>query len=234
MHKSRELRVGACGAIAVCFTLILASLASPAGAQDGGGYGGTTTTTGEPTLVTCNINLTAGGPGTSVTATVNNVPFGATVRLLLDGTEMARATADLQAQSSGQPVLFGGQVLAAQATTTSVTIPWVVPLLPPGLYQVTVVGVDFTLLCNPEDGGMFQVLAAGAERSRGLDPSGGSLPRTGVYLGLLLAVALALVVAGRGALEASRRRRRQAARAASRAKSRRLAAVSESGERSTQ
>ncbi len=45
------------------------------------------------------------------------------------------------------------------------------------------------------------------------DGGGGSLARTGVYSALFVVVALTLLVAGRGLLDASRRRRRQAERA---------------------
>lgn len=192
-------------AAAVLGVLVVTSLlASPAQAQDGDPYGGTTTTTAAPVSLeaTCDLSVTEGEVGTSVTATVFNVPFGGTVRVLFGGVEVGRATAPLQGQSVGVPVLFDGAALPRQATTTTVAIPFVVPDVGPGLYLVTAVGVDFTCFCSPETGGNFKVLGAVTG-----GPKGGSLPRTGIYVALLLVVALLLLLIGRALLEASRRRR---------------------------
>ncbi len=231
IQTTRERRAAAVSFVAVCLALVLGFLASPAGAQDEDPYGGTTTTTGVATLeASCDLTLTQGRPGASVTATVNNVKFGATVRILFDGAEVGRGTAPMQAQSAGQPVLFGGEALARQAaTTTTLAIRWIVPQASPGSHLVSAVGDDFTCLCNPDRNGQFSVLGASATQGG----NGGPLPRTGIYVGLFLAVAVALLLAGRAALEASRRRRRQAERTA-RAEARHLAAASASGERSAE
>lgn len=182
------------GAIVAACCLILVGVAGPAGAQDP--YGGTTTTTGTtpPELrPACALSVTAGAPGTSVSAQVTNVPSGGTVRILLGGTEVGRGT--------------------AQATTaTTLAIAFVVPDLAPGRYLVTAVGADFTLRCGPDADGMFEVLAGSQGRADGGSGSG-SLPRTGIYVGLLLALALALFLAGRALLEASRRRSARAEQA---------------------
>jgi hypothetical protein len=160
--------------------------------------------------------MTSGDAGASVTATVRNVPFGETVRMLFGGTEVARATAPLQSQSVGAPVLLGGQVLAQQATRATVSVDFVVPDVEPGSYLVTAVGVDFTAECTFEGGGFDVVDVLGDAVTRG-GGGGGFLPRTGMYVLLLLVIGAALVLVGRALLEESRRRRdveRDARRAA--------------------
>ena len=63
--------------------------------------------------------------------------------------------------------------------------------------------------CGPEEGGGFGVLAAGQS---GTQDGRSPLPRTGIYVGVLVALAGALLVFGRGLLAESRRRRRAAPR----------------------
>ena len=183
--------------LAVASTLVFAL---PAAAQDDP-YGPTSTTTTAPgSLVpSCRFDLEAGVPGATATVTVHNVPPGGTVRIIIGGEEAGRATAPLQGQAASSPVLFGGVALPAQATTTDLDVPFVVPDLPPGQHLVTAVGADFTITCETE---AIEVL--GASESRG---GGGSLPRTGIFVALLLAIALALFLVGRALLHASRRRR---------------------------
>jgi hypothetical protein len=188
------------GALITLVTL----LAGTAAAQDP--YGGTSTTAGEPAVAaSCELSVTSGEAGASVTATVSNVPFGGTVRILFGGVEVGRGTAPLQSQSVGAPVLLGGRVLSPQAALTSLSIPFVVPDMRAGTYLVTAVGVDFTCVCNPGGAG-FEVLADVIARGGG----GGALPRTGIYALLLLAIAIALILLGRAFVEESRRRRRKA------------------------
>lgn len=192
MNPSRTARWRVVAPLAVAITL---ALAGPAHAAVGGDpYGSTTTTAGEPTLeVGCELTLTVGPPGTAVTAVILNVTFGDTIRVLFGGTEVGRATAPQADESTAQ--------------VTSLTIDFVVPQVAAGRYLVTAVGGTFTGECSPE-AGLFDVLAATQSRGDG----SGALPRTGVYAALLVALALALVVAGRAALAESRRRRRRAAR----------------------
>ena len=182
-------------------------LAGAAAAQDDP-YGSTSTTAGSgpPGAATCELTVTSGEPGVEGTATVHNVPFGGTVRILLGGIEVGRATAPQSAQSVGAPVLLGGQVLPQQAARTTVTVPFVVPSMPPGPYLMTAVGVDFAGVCSAETGGHVDVLGETVTR----DGGGRSLPRTGIYVLLLLAIAVALVLTGRALIEESRRRRRRA------------------------
>lgn len=193
MNPSRTARWLTIAPLAVAIAL---ALAVPAHAAAGGDpYGSTTTTAGEPTAeVSCELSLTVGPPGTAVTANVLNVPFGDTIRVLFGGTEVGRATAPLADQAS--------------AEVTSVTIDFVVPDVAAGAYLVTAVGGTFTGECGADGDVLFNVLAATQSRGDG----GGALPRTGIYAALLVALALALVVAGRAALAESRRRKRRAAR----------------------
>jgi len=130
------------------------------------------------------------------------------VRILFDGEEVGRATAEAEvvANATGAAVLFGGVALPAGRATTTVEIDFVVPERPPGEYLVSAVGDTFTRECGPGNGGMFSVLAASAGR-KGPDGGGGSLARTGVYIGLLVVLGLVLLLAGRALVEPARRRR---------------------------
>lgn len=214
-HRVRNRGIRALAAAVGAVVALAAFCASPGAAQDGDPYGGTTTTGGGPTpAATCELSMTSGDAGASVTATVRNVQFGETVRMLFGGTEVARATAPLQSQSVGAPVLLGGQVLAQQATRATVSVDFVVPDVEPGSYLVTAVGVDFTAECTFEGGGFDVVDVLGDAVTRG---GGRSLARTGMYVLLLLVIGAALVLVGRALLEESRRRRdveRDARRAA--------------------
>lgn len=162
-------------------------LAAPAHAQDP--YGGTSTSVLSNPIErpTCEVSVTSGVAGTSVTATVGNAPAGGTVRILFGGTSVGQAT-------------------AAPGAASTLQVPFVVPELSPGPYLVTAVGLDFTAVCSPGTGGLFDVLSDAIERDGG---GGGSLPRTGIYVLLLLAVAAALILLGRVLMEEARRRRRQ-------------------------
>ncbi len=163
-------------------------------------YGGTTTTSTPPEVEpTCRLEVTAGEVGAEVEVTVSNVPAGGTVRVLLDGTEEARATAP-----------------ADGPDPTTLVIPFTVPTLDPGDYLVTAVGAEFTLTCSPGDG-RFEVLAGGAVLGGASGLTG--LPRTGVYAALFVVVALVLLLAGRVLLGASRRRRSEHERRSGRRRS---------------
>jgi hypothetical protein len=95
-----------------------------------------------------------------------------------------------------------------------VPLSFTVPVLDPGRYSLVVVGINFQADCAAASGG-FGVLGTGVEAPRGGGGVGpGSLARTGIAVALLVAIGVALIVVGRGVLEASRRRRRHAARAA--------------------
>lgn len=181
-------------------SLGVASAAS--GQEDPYGSTSTTSTTAPSSDPVCGTSLESAQVGASVTATVSNVPPGTTVRILFNGSEVASGTADVQAQSVGGPVLFGGVSLPAQANG-SVSLKFAVPDVPPGTYTIAAVGDTFTVICGS---GGFTVLGA----SQG---GGGSLARTGVFAGLLLAIALVLLLVGRALMEESKRRKRRARRA---------------------
>jgi len=167
------------------------TMATPLASAQEDPYGSTTTTTAPPNLEpTCALSVTAAAPGASVTATVSNVPEGQTVRILFDGEEVGSGTAE---------------------GTTTVEVSFVVPQRPPGEYQVTAVGVSFAIACSLNGDASFSVLAAGTTRPGG-GSGGGPLPRTGIYIGLFVVVAGALLLIGRTLTADSKRRRRRASR----------------------
>lgn len=189
-------------AVAVLGAALLLLAAAPAAmAQDP--YGPTSTTAprgpSDPRgeiEATCGLSIPEGRPGDTVTATVHNVFFGERVAIFFDNIEVASTRApELAAASVGGPVLFGGTALPAQAATTSVQLTFTIPPAAAGTHIVTAVGDTFTCFCNPD--GQFRVLGA----------KGSGLPRTGVYAGVLVAVALALLVTGRVLVSVARRRR---------------------------
>lgn len=114
------------------------------------------------------------------------------VRLLFDGQQVAQGTA--QGPGSSPQVNFD--------------MSFTVPDVEPGQYEVTAVGTTFTVRCTGPAGRGFEVL--GADQSRGIGGEGGfSLARTGIYVALLFAVAVALLLVG--CVLVSRARRRQKA-----------------------
>ncbi len=170
-------------------------------AQEDDPYGSTTTTA--PTNgrgdieATCSLSIAEGRPGDTVTATVNGVFLGETVRIFFDNVQVGITTApEVAASAATGGVVFNGAALPAQVPVTSVQITFTVPPAVPGNHIVTAVGDTFTCFCNPD--GLFRVLGAPAGK--------GKLPRTGVYLVLFLVIAAALLTIGRGLLTASRRR----------------------------
>jgi hypothetical protein len=166
---------------AIAAALLLVGLATPAVGGEPP-YGGTsTTTTGEGGGVTCDLSASRGSSGQTATATVEGVTVGETVRIVFDGEEVAREV----------------------ATATTVVIEFTVPERPRGSYEVAAVGDTFTTSCG-RTGGRFTIVQ-GATTERG-DAGGGSLPRTGIYVGLLVAVALGLLLLGRALLRARHHR----------------------------
>ena len=183
---------------------LLAVVAAPAAGAQEDPYGSTTTTTspgnGRGDIeATCTLNVDEGRSGDTVTATVNGVFLGETVRLFFDDLQVGITTAPgVAGASTGGPVVFNGPALAAQQTpTTSVQITFTVPPAVAGTHIVTAVGDTFTCFCNPD--GAFTVLGAKASK--------GTIPRTGVYVALFLVIAAVLLVVGRALLVAARRRR---------------------------
>jgi hypothetical protein len=185
------------GTVALLVAAVVLLTAPAAGAQDDDPYGGTTTTEAPQVVPACELGVTVGAPGVQALVTLTSVPAGATVRILLDGDEVARDTAPLQ--EDGGPA------------TTTMEIPFTVPDVAPDTYTVTAVGADFTVVCEPD--GQFGVLDAEQQRLPGVFGGITGLPRTGIYAALLVVIALVLVVAGRTLLGASRRRKEAERRA---------------------
>jgi hypothetical protein len=186
---------------ALGLALLAVATAPAAGAQQDP-YGSTTTTAPDngrgDIEATCSLSIPEGRPGDTVTATVNGVFLGETVRIFFDDLQVGRTTAPgVAAAAASGGVVFNGAALPAQQAVTSVQITFTVPPAQPGNHIVTAVGDTFTCFCNPD--GVFRVLAAKGAK--------GALPRTGVYIALFLVVAAALLVLGRGLIAASRRRR---------------------------
>lgn len=169
-------------------------LAAPAVAQEDP-YGSTTTTTSTTVPAgqqpSCLLRTESAGPTQPVTVTVRNVPRATTVRLLLDGAQVAQKDANGPGQSARVHVDMTFEVPAGT---------------PPGMHEVTAVGASFAVRCLTNKGKSLEVLGEEVlsnEQSRG--GGFGALPRTGMYVLLFLLVAAALILLGRALLEPNRR-----------------------------
>jgi hypothetical protein len=159
----------------------------PAGAHVAGDgpYGSTTTTVGGGPDTSCRLRETAASPGQTVTARVHAAPRGSEVEIRFDGAVVAEETATGPGNSP----------------RVNVDIQFAVPSdAQEGDHAVTAVGADYTVSCGTLTTS-GEVLGANEERDQG-----GSLPKTGVYVALLLVIGLVLVLVGRVLLVASRRR----------------------------
>lgn len=186
--------------VAVSLLIVLLGPASIAAAQDPSDpYGGTTTTTATDPgpRPSCTLRTSAAAPGSTATVRVEAAPRGTTIEVRFDGASVASETATGPGSSP----------------RVDVDIDFTVPSdASPGEHTVIAVGADFSAACGTANSGGVEVL--GAEQSQGGGDGGGSaLPHTGVYVAVLVAVGLALLVAGRALLEAGRRRRRREAHA---------------------
>ncbi len=178
-------------AVVAAVLLAVGVLASPARAQDGGNtpYGGTSTTIDDGPEASCRLRARVLSPGETATAQVKAVARGTHVEIRFDGEVVAEEDA------SGP----------GSSPRLNMEIDFVVPAdAGPGEHTVTAVAPSFTLSCQAPGGGDLEVRGASVERG----DAGGSLPKTGVYIALLVVVALALLVAGRAFVEASRQRAR--------------------------
>lgn len=157
-------------------------------------YGSSSTTSTPPGQTpSCLLRTEAGAVGTRASVTVRSVARGSTIRLLFDGRQVAEAEATGPGRSK----------------RTNVDIDFTVPESRPGMHRVTAVGADFTAACQTSRGEDFEVVADGAVLGAQVtqDQSGGSLPRTGIYLAILLAAAaVGLLLLGRALLTGSKRR----------------------------
>jgi hypothetical protein len=176
----------------VSLAFVASLTAAPAGAQDDDPYGNTTTTAPPGQTPSCQLRTDAGPVGSRASVTVKSVTRGATVRLLFDGRQVATAEATGPGSSP----------------RTNVDIDFTVPESQPGMHEVTAVGADFTASCRTSHGDGFEVVADGEVLGNQVtrDNGGGSLPKTGVYLGILLAIAVGLLLLGRALLTGSKRR----------------------------
>jgi hypothetical protein len=184
-------------AFALLTGLLVLAVAAPAAHAQQDPYGSTTTTTGGPRIVEATLSLQPekGKVGDTVVATVGGVFFGEKVDIVFDGVVVGRGQAPLAAASAGAPVEFNGAALPAQADdiSTTIKITFSVPNASVGAHRVAAVGDTFVV----EKG--FEVLSSAGAKN---------LPKTGIYVALMLVVALALIVGGRAFIAASRVRRR--------------------------
>ena len=173
--------------------MLLSGLAGVEVAGDGP-YGSTTTTVDQNGAgPSCQLKTKTAPPGGQATVQVRSVPRGAEVEVRFDGRTVAEATA----------------TPAGSSPRVNVVIDFVVPAsASAGEHFVTAVGAGFSVACQTGDGEELtvaggEVLSSSVERSGG---SEGSLPKTGVYIALLLVIGLVLLFMGRLLQLASRRR----------------------------
>ena len=150
-----------------------------------------TSETTESVQQSCNASTPAATTGETVNVTAFNVPPNITLEFRLGGQVVAT-------EQSGAATAFS----AAAPGFTDVSTSFTVPSLPPGNYELSASGPGYFASCT--DAGGFGVQAQQLRRD---DGGGGSLARTGMTIGLLLLLAIALVAVGRAVLAASDRRR---------------------------
>jgi LPXTG-motif cell wall-anchored protein len=184
-------------AFALLAGLLVLAFSAPAAHAQQDPYGSTTTSIAKPRIVEATLDLQPDKAkvGDTVVATVGSVFFGEKVDIVFDGVVVGRGQAPLAAASAGAPVAFNGAALPAQADdiSTTIKITFSVPNASVGQHKVAAVGDTFVV----EKG--FEVLS-GTGTSK--------LPKTGIYIALLLVIGLALIVGGRAFIAASRVRRR--------------------------
>jgi hypothetical protein len=156
----------------------------------------------------CSISPTSAQVGTTLTATLTNVPVGTVVTLLFDGNvvEQKTATADGQGQSALRIIRPAGH-LSVSARTADVTGGVVITFTVPasaavGTHSIVFSGAGFS--CDPTLGNGFQVLGSTVGK-----PGGGSLATTGAQIALYVAIGLVLLIVGWQFVRAARRRRRR-------------------------
>jgi|GEM_PF-7017044 len=152
---------------------------------------------GPPPSTTATCSLSSGStvsPNESVTGHIEGVADGAEVTVRFDGAVVGQGTAHT----------------APGATTASADIAFTVPGdVGPGDHNVVFSGAGFSCTVTVSAVAVGGVEVSGSEQTTGGGTSGSSLARTGIEVALLLAVALALVVAGMQFVRAARRRRRR-------------------------
>ncbi|MFL6206859.1 MAG: hypothetical protein ACJ739_16075 [Acidimicrobiales bacterium] len=171
--------------------LALPTLAHAAPAGDGP-YGSTTTTADHGPQPSCRLRETTVAAGGTATARLKAVPRNSQVEIRFDGEVVAEDTATGPGSSP----------------RVNTDIDFVVPAdAEPGDHDVTAVGAEFTAPCGTLTTPDGEVLG---ETITNDGNGSGSLPKTGVYVALLLVIGVALVIVGRAVVEASRQRARAA------------------------
>jgi hypothetical protein len=132
----------------------------------------------------CSLSSYAAVPGETVVAHLEHVPDGTSATLTFDGTVVGSGTATAK---NGE-------------TSGSLDISFVVPDGPPDPHHVVFSGAGFQCVASSDF-----VLGLSITRRPG---SSGPLTRTGVDVGILVAIGLALVLAGLQFRRVARRRRR--------------------------
>jgi hypothetical protein len=212
-------------------------LAGPAGATTATGatgrqacdpvYGCPPTSPPPSASVHCSVSTAAAHPGDVVLVTVTNVAVGTELSVAIDGVVVAKsvATADGQGTQTAAALAPAGHLSARQAQTGGAVIKFTVPAwLSPGSHSLVVFGAGVS--CTPSPSG-FQVLGeqmvnelprsdVAGVLGRSDSRSGGVLALTGMWIALLLAIALVLMIIGAYLIREARRRRKARAREANR------------------
>jgi hypothetical protein len=155
------------------------------------------------------LSSTSVNAGDNVTATVTNVPVGDRVDITFDGNVIASdvATADGQGETA-LAVAPAGHLAAMEVQRGGVVIAFRIPSsTATGTYEVRAIGPGFNANCAEGSNGV-SVLGTTVQRGGG----GGGFANTGIEVGLYLAIAMALILAGWQFMRSARRRRSRAAR----------------------
>jgi len=185
-HFIERYRTGRRRAAAIAFAGALVLGLAPAAAAQDDPYGPTSTTTEPPAAIQCRIATEVVVPGAHATIEVVAPPPGELLRVLIGSNQVAQTT-------------------VPDPAPASLDVSFRVPELAEGVHTVSIVGVDFTILCHAGQlSGVEGVRVdrpssgTGAGRANRNPSIGGvDLPVTGIAAGLLVAVALALLVIGR-------------------------------------
>jgi len=181
-------------------------LAGPAGAQDPNDpYGSTTTTTAPPATATIELSVDSGPRGTDIGVFACGYAPGTTGgSVTFDGTVVASGLV-----ASAQGCLTGTGNAPPGSAPLTIRVP---DDARPGNRNVCSVVSGYNTPCA-----QFQVRNQGEAEGGVLGNRitndslfGGSLPKTGLAIGALLAIAAVLIVGGRALLADERRRRRTA------------------------
>lgn len=170
----------------------------------------------------CSLSSRSAEVGAQITATITNIPVGTEVTLHFDGTEVGKetATADGQGQTALAALTPVGHLSVsapAQDASGGVVMTFRVPNTTPGSdHTVVFSGAGFS--CDATGGQGFEVAGGSIARPGG----GGSLSDTGIEVGIYLAIALVLLLAGTQFVRMARARRRRIERRSEQSRRRHL------------